>query len=133
MTAEKLRALCPGYFYAEAITDALIRDVKSVPLAERERREAKLQLALDYGRTLLQVAEPLARKAGFPGIYESLYNRIQDMARPWCDDGKEQFIEGTKTELCLEVLYEVQREIRERLPLKNGKRVFVVDAEGRAA
>ena len=122
----------PGYFYAEAITEAFIRDVKSVPYEDKEGRERKLLAALDYGRTLLNVAEPLARAHGFPCAYADLYQRIQNLARPWRDDGKEQFIESPKVELVLDVLYEVQREIRE---LKKKRRITVAAGlgNGRAA
>jgi len=135
MPSQTNREACPGYLYASAIAQSLIRDFKKVPLADKEARGEKLLAALDYGRTLLQVAEPLVKGTPHQGAFEELYQQLQNLARPWSDEAREHFIEDSRTGLVVEVVYELQRDIRElkRAVSKKKKAAPVVMDEGRAA
>lgn len=135
MPDDMRRELCPGYLYAQAIAHSLIKEFKKTPLTEKERREEKLLAVLDFGRTLLNIAAPIAEAHGFKGAFFDLYQECQDCARPWADASKEHFIEDSKTALVLDVVYEVQRELREvkRAIAKKKKAAVVTPLEGRAA
>jgi hypothetical protein len=136
MPDKKPRELCPGLFYAEAITNSLIKEFKKTPLSDKEARETALLAALDYAHTLSNVAEPLVRGTDWQGEFDALAERLKNLARPWHEEHNQQFLPCDKVQLAIDVVYELQREVIElkREVIRRRKKQAVVSVEeGRAA
>lgn len=113
----------PGLFYAGAIVEALLRDYHQADKAQKPALEAEL---LDFGRMLLNVAAPLAVKAGYgQAPFEQLYKRCQSILAPHWERHDANFpTTPDKSGLILDVCYETQRQLRELAPKarRNGER-----------
>jgi hypothetical protein len=102
----------PGHFWAEATVTSLLRQYRAA--TTEEARELLIPEILNLGRVLLNVAAPLSKAAGFGfEAFEKLYNQCQNTVRPWAQDDSNYPQPANREELILDVLYEVQREVRQ--------------------